>query len=115
MEKRLQELDKIIEIALDCNKGECAAVMDFGAGLLEYMFDLSAGLSCDPAGLAHFIEERVIRSVDLMLYGYFSVSLLAIEFYENEGRGVERIMKVLFEAENREGRSYKLRYERRIF
>lgn len=115
MDKRLQELDRIIEIALDCNRGECAAVMGFGAGLSYYMFDLSACSASSPAVLARFIEEHVADSLEVMLCNCFKVRLLNIEFYESGEKEVVRIMKIVFEAESREGRSYRLRYERRIF
>ncbi len=115
MEKRLQELDRIIEIALDCNRGECAAVMTFGAGLYDYMFDLSACSASSPAALVTFIEAHVADSLEVMLCNYFKVRLLNMEFYESGEKAVERIMKVVFEAESREGGNYRLRYERRIF
>ncbi len=115
MEKRLQELDRIIEIALDCNRGECAAVMGFGAGLSGYMFDLSSCSASSPAVLAHFIEEHVVDSLEVMLCNYFKVRLLNIEFYESGEKEVVRIMKVVLEAESRDGGIYKLKYEGRIF
>lgn len=115
MEKRLQELDRIIEIALDCNRGECAAVMAFGAGLSDYMFDLSAGSASSPSALVAFIEEHVAVSLETMLCNCFKVNLVNMEFYESGETAVERIMKVVFEAQSREGGNYRLRYERRIF
>ena len=115
MEKRLQELDRMIEIALDCNRGECAAVMAFGAGLSDYMFDLSAGSVSSPAVLAPFIEKHVVDSLETMLCNCFKVRLVNMELYESGEKAVERIMKILFEAESVEGGSYRLRYERRLF
>lgn len=112
MEKRLQELDRMIEIALDCNRGECAAVMDFGAGQSDYMFNLSA---VSPAALFSYIEKHVEDSLEVMSCNCFKVKLLNIEFYESSEKVIERIMKILFEAESREGRNYRLEYERRIF
>ena len=119
MEKRLQELDRIIEVALDCDRGECASVIDFGAGLHDYMFTLSAGLASVEVLPVSSVETRVVDSLTVMLFNYFKIRLLGIECNESEDRsdknGVERIMKIVFEAESREGRCYKLGYERRIF
>lgn len=115
MEKRLQELDRIIEIALDCDRGECAAINNFGAGLSEYMFELSAGISRDFAGLPSIIEERVRSSTAAIAHTFFKIRLLGIEFYERADTDIERMVKILLEAEDREGKSYRLRYERRLF
>lgn len=119
MEKRLQELDRIIEAALDCENGECTSVIDFGAGLYDYMFDLSTGLASSAALSASSVEKRVMDSLNVMLFDFFKVRLLGIEYNECDGESdknsVERIMKIVFEAESREGRNYKLGYERRLF
>lgn len=119
MEKRLQELDRIIEAALDCERGECVSAIDFGAGLSDYMFDVSSGLVSSAAASASFIETRVTDSLNVMLFDSFKVKLLEVACNESDEKchenGVERMMKIIFEASGIDGRCYKLGYERRIF